>query len=352
MKINDFYDKSPDGKNLRIQKTASGVTELISSQTIIKLNIEADELKNKLELSEQLLEKETQIHLKEKEGFSIAKKTAKESNEQLVKTTEQHSLLVLDVKTYQETMTKQNTVIKELKDRVSSLTPIENTYKEFQAKYLENVEELRTATTKITVLYSIKDTLEEQVRELSGYKKATKKELEHLKTEYNSMSDVFSTLEQTILGLKEDLVELGRELQRWKNGYTSLEQENNNLVSIKTNLTNWLEDIKGEALGLPKKGTFQERELQKAKTTIKTQLLLALTTGSFSEMGEVLEDLLDTNTHLRTINKKQLVELGRPKYTSISSIERTEGFKLPRNLIAPKNALGHGKPTLLKVRTS
>ena len=45
-------------------------------------------------------------------------------------------------------------------------------------------------------------------------------------------------------------------------------------------------------------------------------------------------------------------EARKPKYASLSSIERNEGFSLPRNLKAPKNSLGSGKPTLLKVRGS
>jgi chromosome segregation ATPase len=45
-------------------------------------------------------------------------------------------------------------------------------------------------------------------------------------------------------------------------------------------------------------------------------------------------------------------EASRPRYASISSIERNENFKLPRNLEAPRSPLGSGKPTLLKVRAS
>ena len=45
-------------------------------------------------------------------------------------------------------------------------------------------------------------------------------------------------------------------------------------------------------------------------------------------------------------------EASRPRYASVSSIERNENFKLPRNLEAPRSPLGSGKPTLLKVRAS
>lgn len=350
MKITSFLNGAPPKNKKRLAKTALGVRKLVETGTSVKLAGEVEELKAKLQLSQTLLETEISKHLKGKEGFSISKKAAKESGEQLAKTTEQYNLVVLDVKTYQQAITKQNAVVEELKDRVSSLTPIENTYKEFQTKYFDNVSELQASTANVTVLHSAKDLLEEQVRTLSGYKKAAGMELEQLKTEYNSMCDSFSNLEQTNLGLESGLEEARRESQILKNGFTSLEQENANLVGIKTNLTGWLEDLKGETVGLANKKTFQERELQKAKTTIKTQLLLALTTGSFSEMGEVLGDLIMTNANLQIVNNQQLAELSRPRYLSAGSISKQDGFKFPSQFNVPKNSLGSSKPTLLKVR--
>lgn len=350
MKITSFLNPDPPKSNKRLAKTASGVRKLVESGTSLKLSDEVEELKAKLQLSQALLEDETSKHLKGKEGFAISKKAAKESGEQLAKTTDQCNLLALDVKSHQEAIAKQNTVIEELKDRISILTPIENTHKEFQIKYFENVGELQASKATATALHGTKDLLEDQVRTLSGYKKAIEMELEQVKTEYNSMCDSFSTLEQTNLGLKSGLEEARRDSQILKNGFTSLEQENANLVSIKTNLTSWLEDLKGETASLADKKTFQERELQKAKTTIKTQLLLALTTGSFTEMGEVLGDLIMTNANLQIVNKQQLAELNRPRYLSAGSISKQDGFKFPSQFSVPKNSLGSSKPTLLKVR--
>ena len=337
MKINAFYDKNINKRTQRSKKTTLGVTQLIDSQTIVKLTKELEELENKLQLSKQLLETETKTHLKEKEGFSIAKKAAKEANEQLVKTTEQHNLLGLDVKTYQETITKQNTVIKELNDKVSSLTPIENSYKEFQAKYLQNITELQTATEKVMMLYSVKDSLEEQIQKLSDYKESTKEELKQLKTKYNSMNDVFSTFEQNNLDLKADLRESNREIQKWKTGFSTLEEENANLIGIKTNLSDWLGNIQEEKSELTDKSSYQDKELYKAKQTI-------------TELGKTVDDLISTNSYLRECNNTYINELNKPRYASIGAISRQEGFKFPSQFTAPKNSLGTGKPTLLKVR--
>ena len=82
---------------------------------------------------------------------------------------------------------------------------------------------------------------------------------------------------------------------------------------------------------------MQENELQQARQTIV-------------DMGKMVDDLLDTNSHLRERNNKYLLELSKPRYASIGAISRQEGFKFPSQFIAPKNSLGSGKPTLLKVR--
>ena len=109
------------------------------------------------------------------------------------------------------------------------------------------------------------------------------------------------------------------------------------MTGIKNNLTTWLEQIQGEASDLTGKNSFQDKELEQAKQTIVG-------------MGRTVDDLLDTNSYLRECNNAYLGELSKPRYASIAAISRQEGFKFPSQFTAPKNSLGTGKPTLLKVR--
>jgi hypothetical protein len=76
----------------------------------------------------------------------------------------------------------------------------------------------------------------------------------------------------------------------------------------------------------------------------KTSKLTTVT----KEYNELREDIGLVYKELLKVK----AEASRPRYTSISSIERNENFKLPRNLEAPRSLLGSGKPTLLKVRAS
>ena len=179
--------------------------------------------------------------------------------------------------------------------------------------------------------------LDIRVGSLEGYIQSTENDFKTMKEKYNSMSSTLSKVTGDNTGLRKELNEAHRLIQTWKNGFRTLEEENANLIGIKDNLTTWLEQIQGESSNLTGKSSLQENELQQARQTIV-------------DMGKMVDDLLDTNSHLRERTNKYLLELSKPRYASIGAISRQEGFKFPSQFIAPKNSLGSGKPTLLKVR--
>ena len=176
-----------------------------------------------------------------------------------------------------------------------------------------------------------------RISDLEGRAQSIKTDFKTMKEKYNSMSSTLSKVTEDNTKLRKGLNEANRSIQTWKNGFSTLEEENTNLTGIKENLTTWLEQIQGEASNLTGKSSLQDKELQQAKQTIV-------------DMGKTVDDLLDTNSYLRERNNAYLVELSKPRYASISAISGQEGFKFPSQFIAPKNSLGTGKPTLLKVR--
>ena len=66
-----------------------------------------------------------------------------------------------------------------------------------------------------------------------------------MKEKYNSMHDTLSKVNKDNAGLRKGLNEAHRNLQTWKNGFATLEEEKANLTGIKHNLTTWLEQIQG-----------------------------------------------------------------------------------------------------------
>jgi chromosome segregation ATPase len=337
MKINNFYDKSAADKSNRLKITASGVQNVVDTAAITRLEAELENLKQKLELAEGNLSASTTQHLKEKEQFSITKRKSNEAAKEVFKIQERSNLLELDNKTLTGSLKDRDTTISTLKSEVGRLTPLANSYATAQNKYTSTKTDLEKVSKATKSLVDEKKELVTQVSDLEGYTQSLKTDFETMKEQYNSMSGTLSKVNGDNTKLRKGLNEAQRNIQTWKNGFATLEEENVNLTGIKNNLTTWLEQIQGEASNLTGKSSLQDKALQKAKQTIV-------------EMGKTVDDLLDTNSYLRECNNKYLTELNKPRYASIGAISRQEGFRFPTQFIAPKNSLGSGKPTLLKVR--
>ena len=337
MKINNFFDKSPEDKGNRLKITASGVQNVVDTATITRLEAEIENLKQKLEFAEGSLSSSTEQHLKEKEQFSIAIRKSKEAADETTKVQERIALLKLDNKALTNSLEGRDTIINELKSEVNKLTPLANNYAKAQNNYTATKNDLKRLSETSGTLVDEKRELSIRVSSLEGYIQSTETDFKTMKEKYNSMSSTLSKVTEDNTKLRKGLNEANRSIQTWKNGFSTLEEENTNLTGIKENLTTWLEQIQGEASNLTGKSSLQDKELQQAKQTIV-------------DMGKTVDDLLDTNSYLRERNNAYLVELSKPRYASISAISRQEGFKFPSQFIAPKNSLGTGKPTLLKVR--
>ena len=337
MKINSFFDKNPQKPNNRRKITASGVQNVIDSSSVTRLEAEVENLKQKLELSETSLEVTTAKNLKEKEQFSIATRKSKELDEEMAKVREKYDLSLLDVKQLQGEKEKTTVILDDLRQQKVKFSSIAPKYKTLQNEFTELEKRFQATSTKANILSSTKTLHEELIKELQGATQVAANDLESFRDEYNSMTDVLSKTKQNNTGLRKSLNESDRNAQMWKNGFATLEEENANLTGIRNNLTTWLEQLQGETSNLTGKSNLQDEELQQAKQTIVG-------------MGKTVDDLLDTNSYLRKCNKAYLAEISKPRYASIAAISRQEGFKFPSQFIAPKNSLGTGKPTLLKVR--
>ena len=337
MKINSFFEKDSTNNSKKLQITASGVQNIVNNASVERLETEIENLKSKLDIAETNLKNTTETHLKEKEQFSIAIRKSKEANTEVSKVRERYALLALDNQALTTAMEDSRERIGDLKSEVYKLKSLADKYTEAQNNYISTKHDLERFSNKSSELSDEKQLLVTQVSELKGYAQSAKTDLDTMKEKYNSMHDTLSKVNKDNAGLRKGLNEAHRNLQTWKNGFATLEEENANLTGIKHNLTTWLEQIQGESSNLTDKSSLQDKELEQAKQTIVG-------------MGKTVDDLLDTNSYLRECNNAYHAEISKPRYASISAISRQEGFKFPSQFIAPKNSLGTGKPTLLKVR--
>ena len=72
-----------------------------------------------------------------------------------------------------------------------------------------------------------------------------------------------------------------------------------------------------------------------------------------TDMGNVIEGLIKENTYLRGTNREFRKHLSKPRYMSMGSIARKEGFKMPQGKENIRTQyLGNGSPTLLKFKAN
>ena len=144
-----------------------------------------------------------------------------------------------------------------------------------------------------------------------------------------------STAESQFVDMKQTIEQLDSERNFWKVSSQSYEDQMNELGRVEDRLRSWtgqLEDKLGEGQSNSKKDKSKITRLNK---TIK-------------EMALAIEDLTDHNNYLIDFNSALKVELSKPKYVSVGSVQG-ERFPLARENIRTKQ-LGTGKPTLLKFR--
>ena len=337
MKINSFFEKDSSNKSKKLQITASGVQNIVNNASVERLEAEIENLKSKLAIAETNLNTTTEKNLKDKEQFSIAIRNSKEADEEVAKIREHKDLLRLDVQALTTSLGDRDETIHGLKSEIHKLKPLANSYADSENNYISAKNDLERLSDTFRTLADERRELDVRVSSLEGYIQSTETDFKTMKEKYNSMSGTLSKVKGDNSKLRKELNESHRNLQTWKTGFSTLEEENANLTGIKNNLTTWLEQIQGEASTLTGKSSLQDKELEQAKQTIVG-------------MGKTVDDLLDTNSYLRECNNAYLVEISKPRYASISAISRQEGFKFPSQFIAPKNSLGTGKPTLLKVR--
>ena len=337
MKINSFFDKDSVNTSKKLQITASGVQNIVNTASVERLETEIEALKSKLEIAETNLKITTERNLKDKEQFSIAIRKSKEAQEELIKLQERADLLGLDNEAINKSLENKNEIIHKLKSEVHKLSVLANKYTQTQNHLNSTINDLDKRTEEYNSAFALKENLLIKVNELEGYQRSKEIDFETMQDKYNTMSSILSKTKEDNTALRKGLNEANRLTQTWKNGFSTLQEENANLLGVKDNLTTWLAQVQEETSDLSGKSSLQDKELQQAKQTI-------------IEMGKTVDELLSTNEYLRERNNTYLIELNKPRYTSIGAISRQEGFKLPSKFTAPKNSLGSSKPTLLKVR--
>tara|TARA_R110002020_G_scaffold150442_2_gene327130 strand:- start:307 stop:1296 length:990 start_codon:yes stop_codon:yes gene_type:complete len=238
-------------------------------------------------------------------------------------------------------------VMKEKFERLSQdFLQVETSYTETTQLKNKLEKELTNRETNDTLFNLSIEKLKTEVRE-------SELERVELSTSKIALQDRVTLLEENSIELKNTIDSQSTDLVKVQTDKTDLDIEHNKLLENhkavkKTNTTN-----KSRLRLLEKQKDDVDDQFAAVNSTAKTiandlkqkSSDLELVTNQYNELRKDSELLWK---HALKLQK----EVRKPRYASLSSIERNEGFSLPRNLKAPKNSLGSGKPTLLKVRGS
>ena len=109
------------------------------------------------------------------------------------------------------------------------------------------------------------------------------------------------------------------------------------------------QEEKDKVFSIKKERNEFEVNLIKADTERDKSNKAAQNFKSLSEnQAEALKDLASQYYYVSQLNKELLTELKKPRFASVASISKKEGFKFPTSFEPRSNPLGTSKPTLLR----
>ena len=172
-----------------------------------------------------------------------------------------------------------------------------------------------------------------------GQKIDLENRIEHLEGTALTLKNTIDSQESELVVAAKSKADLDREYNKLAANHQAVKQTNKTAISKAKRLERERETVDEEFLKVTNIAKEATSKLKETTQDLET---------AYKQYNELRKDTEFLWTKMRHLQQ----EASKPRYTSLSSIERSEGFKLPRNLVAPKNFLGHGKPTLLKVSAS
>ena len=329
MKLNDFLAKSnkPFPKQTRTISFVNETKEAELKTQISSLEIEVQRLQNMEDQYTQMLSRLEVLN------DQITNFQSKEDrlNEQI---------------TFLEADVQRGEKVKHERDE------LEETIKSLKAQYNSQLNTLDLAQKANVTLSNDYQTLQSQVEGLQNENASllelsqtsiqqstdSQNELQDIKNQFMEISKVFSSTEVKYKQVTKTNSELSRDLSHWQRVANTLQEEKDDLEKTRSMIQSWAESIEADYQNSTEVGRVNKAEIQKMRKAIST-------------MSEQIVELIDENAYLSKQNSEFRDELARPKYMSVSAIERSAGFKMPRGgQPKGKNWLGNGTPTLISFK--
>ena len=139
-----------------------------------------------------------------------------------------------------------------------------------------------------------------------------------------------------------EVIEKNKELRDifnyWEKESQEVQVQLQESIQVEAKLKKWISDLENQkSINTSVKGELNKKVVS-LETTIK-------------DMSKLMDDLMEELTYIRTINKEYRKELTKPRYLSMGTIAKREGFKMPQGKENVRtHNLGNSAPTLLKFK--
>ena len=330
MKLNSFFDKSNKPITKKASYTLSNVAKETELETEIKL------LQQELKFRQHVESKNDELKKKTDHAFKEQKNALN---------------MVADLEEHKD---KSERELKELRPQADLLPQVQKTLREAEERAVEatkdlNAIKLAKKTQEKNIDFLSKERVEFQ-REYQNEAKKVKTTLAELHKTQDSLVDFqkkFTELESFVDKLSKINIEQKKTLEQLETENAYYEQDvkgareyMEQLESKRDDILDLLNNVNAKASKQDSKEKFLSNKLTEVQAENVTR------EKDYRELKKEAE-------YVAALARTYKLELDKPRYASLSSISRKEGFSIP-GIASAKNYsklhLGNAKPTLLKFK--
>ena len=330
MKLNKFFEKN------RARKTVKKVISFTNEKRDKEFQIQIDDLTSQLSRYKDIEKNNDRLNNAKHEYEKDRKGLVGEIND----LKQENKTFELEI----ETLTPKATA---MEDTIKSSNQYQEQLKQLQHD-IESYKRSRIQQDKNINLLS-KERSEFQIDLKDVEKKYNQEKKTHLdvanlyqqlKKEYNNLLGFSQENSKISIEQKNKINDLTVKLDFLEADAAGARVKMEQAEKIKDQLQTWIDSLEHKSNEEKAKIGYTDTKLSQAEQTIE-------------EMASTIDDLMSEMQYVVSLNQKYKTELEKPRYMSMESIARKEGFKIP-GIASAKNYtklhLGNAKPTLLKFK--
>ena len=330
MKLNKFFEKN------RARKTVKKVISFTNEKRDKEFQIQIDDLTSQLSRYKDIEKNNDRLNNAKHEYEKDRKGLVGEIND----LKQENKTFELEI----ETLTPKATA---MEDTIKSSNQYQEQLKQLQHD-IESYKRSRIQQDKNINLLS-KERSEFQIDLKDVEKKYNQEKKTHLdvanlyqqlKKEYNNLLGFSQENSKISIEQKNKINDLTVKLDFLEADAAGARVKMEQAEKIKDQLQTWIDSLEHKSNEEKAKIGYTDTKLSQAEQTIE-------------EMASTIDDLMSEMQYVVSLNQRYKTELEKPRYMSMESIARKEGFKIP-GIASAKNYtklhLGNAKPTLLKFK--